>query len=222
MDLDVDDGLLITPTDLPIFPLEGAVLLPHGHLPLHVFEPRYINMIEAALGRHRMIGMIQPRDKLDHPTPDTAALYATGCAGKIVSFSETEDGRFLITLRGICRFNVAHELEMERGFRRVTPNFEPFRQDLDDPSDDGVDRGDLLGAARLYLEARSIECDWEAAESASAQSLITTFSMICPFDPREKQALLECRTLEERGTLLVSLFRMSVLEGDSTFAGTKH
>lgn len=221
-DPDLANASLTVPAALPIFPLEGALLLPHGHLPLHIFEPRYINMVEAALGRQRMIGMIQPRRKSDPSEADTVAVYDTGCVGKIINFSETDDGRFLVTLRGICRFRVAEELALENGFRRIRPDLEPFRMDFDNPSDEGIDRAQLLEAARGYLDARGIECDWDAATSASPQSLITTLAMICPFDPREKQALLECPSLADRNKLLISLFQMSALEADTAFSGTKH
>lgn len=222
MDLDLGNAFLTVPAVLPIFPLDGALLLPHGHLPLHIFEPRYVNMVEAALGRQRLIGMVQPRRKSDPADADTVAIYETGCAGKIINFSETDDGRFMITLRGMCRFRVAEELAMENGFRRVRPDFDPFRTDFDNPTEEGIDRGQLLEAARGFLDVRGIECDWDAAKTASAQSLITTFAMICPFDPREKQALLECPSLADRNRLLISLFQMSALQADTAFSGTKH
>ena len=210
------------PEVLPIFPLEGALLLPHGHLPLHIFEPRYREMIDAALGSRRLLGMIQPRVVYPHPTPDDAELFEIGCAGRIVSFAETDDGRYLITLRGVCRFRVRDELPLVFGFRRVHADYALFGHDLEHGSDDGVDRSRLLVTARNYLRLKAIECDWSAAESASANALVTTFAMMCPFEPQEKQALLECPDLPERARLLVSLFEMAMLGAEEPPAGIRH
>lgn len=130
------------PATLPIFPLDGVLLLPHGHLPLHIFEPRYRAMIEAALGERRLIGMIQPRRDYPHPIPDDARIFDVGCAGRIVSFAETDDGRFLVTLRGVCRFRVDEELPLEaNGFRRVRPDFVPYLGDFDADDEATVERG---------------------------------------------------------------------------------
>ncbi|MFO1127449.1 MAG: LON peptidase substrate-binding domain-containing protein [Rhodospirillales bacterium] len=211
------------PATLPIFPLDGVLLLPHGHLPLHIFEPRYRAMIEAALGERRLIGMIQPRRDYPHPIPDDARIFDVGCAGRIVSFAETDDGRFLVTLRGVCRFRVDEELPLEaNGFRRVRPDFVPYLGDFDADDEATVERGRLLEAARHYLQVKNISCDWQAVEAASLPALITSLAMICPFEPGEKQALLECSSLGERGQLLVSLLDMAVLEADAPAAGTRH
>lgn len=210
------------PATLPIFPLDGVLLLPHGHLPLHVFEPRYRAMIEAALGERRLIGMIQPRRDYPHPLPDDALIYDVGCAGRIVSFAESDDGRFLITLRGVCRFRIQSEMPIEQGFRRVSPDFVPFLADLEPIEDATVDRQRLLDAARIYLKVKSISCDWAAVETASLPALITSLAMICPFESGEKQALLETTGLSERGELLVSLLELAVLETEAPAAGTVH
>jgi Lon protease-like protein len=210
------------PSVLPIFPLEGALLLPHGHLPLHIFEPRYRNMIDEALGQQRIVGMIQPRGSHAQPVPEDATLFPTGCAGRIVSFSETEDGRFLITLKGLCRFRVVEELPPRRGFRRVTPDFSCFREDFAELSDDGIDRASLVRSARTYLEQKGITCDWNAVDAAPASALVNTFAMTCPFEPREKQALLECSDLAARSGMLVSLFTMGVLEQDGAASTSQH
>ncbi|QLH40405.1 MAG: LON peptidase substrate-binding domain-containing protein [Defluviicoccus sp.] len=215
-------SLLRLPLTLAIFPLEGALLLPHGLLPLHIFEPRYRDMIEDALGNARMVGMIQPRGSYEQPVPDEAEVFDTGCAGRIVSFAETEDGRFMITLRGICRFRVTEELPQEQGFRRVVPDYAPFHGDLEPASEDGIDRPLLLATARAYLAVKSIECDWQAAEQASAQALVTSLAMSCPFEPGEKQALLESEDLVDRCRLLISLFEMATLAAESPSAGTRH
>jgi uncharacterized protein len=210
-----EDVIAALPAELPVFPLEGAVLFPHGHLPLHVFEPRYRNLVDEALKTGRVFGMVQPRGEITHPAPDDVPLFETGCAGRIVSFSETEDGRFLVTLKGLCRFRVVRELPMLKGFRRVQPEYEVFRLDLRDFSDEGLDKKAIIRAARAYLEHKGIACDWDAAQSAPAPSLVTTFAMTCPFEPREKQALLETADLAARASLLISLFDMAVLEQDS-------
>jgi hypothetical protein len=210
------------PATLPIFPLDGVLLLPHGHLPLHVFEPRYRAMIEAALGERRLVGMIQPRSGHPHPLPDDADLYEVGCAGRIVSFAETDDGRFLITLRGVCRFRVQMELPLDRGFRRISPDFVPFLVDLDPIEEVALERRRLLEAAKIYLQVKGIACDWAAVEAASLPALITSLAMICPFEAGEKQALLESPGLGQRGELLVSLLELAVLETETPAAGTVH
>ncbi len=210
------------PATLPIFPLDGVLLLPHGHLPLHIFEPRYRAMIDAALGERRLIGMIQPREDYPHPMPDDARIFDVGCAGRIVSFAESDDGRFLVTLRGVCRFRIHEELPIDNGFRRVRPDFLPFLGDFEPVEDAAVDRVRLLETARLYLQVKNISCEWSAVEAASLPALITSLSMICPFEAGEKQALLECSTMSDRGQLLVSLLDMAVLGADAPAAGTRH
>lgn len=221
-DIAADDLILLLPQTLAIFPLEGALLLPHGQLPLHIFEPRYRNMIEEALGNSRMLGMIQPRVAQQNPVPDQADIFETGCAGRIVSFAETDDGRFMITLKGVCRFKVNRELPLFRGFRRIIPDYLAFRNDLEPASDEGIDRGRLLSAARAFLMLKNIACDWQAAETASTQALVTSLAMSCPFEPEEKQALLECNDLTGRCQLLISLFEMAMLTADGPPPSTRH
>jgi Lon protease-like protein len=212
------------PSPLPVFPLEGSLLLPHGHLPLHIFEPRYRAMVDEALGGARVIGMIQPRHEYDHPIPDGAELFATGCTGRIVSFAEAEDGRYFITLKGLCRFRIAAELPMHvGGFRLVTPHYRAFAGDFEAVEGVAIDRERLIDAARAYLVAKEIGCDWQAANAAPVPALITTFAMTCPFEPREKQALLECADATSRGELLISLFEMAVLGGaEGTASHPRH
>jgi Lon protease-like protein len=222
-ELPLEDVLHRLPGTLAIFPLEGALLLPHGQMPLHIFEPRYRNMMEDALGNGRMLGMIQPRGSgHGQIVPEQVEVFETGCAGRIVSFAETDDGRFLLTLKGVCRFRIAEELPLYRGFRRVIPNFDPFRRDLEPASEEGIDRPRLLTAARAFLLMKDIACDWQAAEAASAQALVTSLAMSCPFEPEEKQALLESDDLEARCRLLISLFEMAMLAPDAAPAATRH
>ena len=201
------------PASLPIFPLPGALLLPGGRLPLNIFEPRYLNMVRDALAGERLIGMIQPSEESEDP--GSAETYRTGCVGRIVAFSETDDGRYLITLAGLIRFDVAEELPLEEGYRRVAANFERFRDDLIEDTE-GIDRDSLLEALRAYFEVTGLDSDWSAVEKAPDESLVTSLAMACPFDPPEKQALLEAMTLSDRAETLITILRMSVLESDQT------
>ncbi len=202
------------PERLAVFPLTGALLLPGGRLPLNIFEPRYLNMIEDALGSPgRMIGMVQPLAVDVGLTPDGAALYDTGCAGRITSFSETGDGRFLVTLTGVTRFRVAEELAMHRGYRQVRPDFTPYATDCE--ADEGAlaERDRLLTLLRRFFDVKGIDAEWPAIEEADDGFLVTSLAMVCPFEAREKQALLECSGLEARGQLLMTLMEMAVLAG---------
>jgi Lon protease-like protein len=201
------------PASLPIFPLPGALLLPGGRLPLNIFEPRYLNMVRDAIAGPRLIGMIQP--STDSEDPGSAETYKTGCAGRIVAFQETEDGRFLITLAGLIRFDVARELPLEEGYRRVEPEFDRFRDDLAEDTDE-IDREGLLEALRGYFDVSGLDGDWAAVEKAADEALVTSLAMACPFDPPEKQALLEAMTLGERAETLITLLRMAVMESDRT------
>lgn len=216
IDRDREPSLMTLPAELPIFPLTGAVLLPGGQLPLNIFEPRYLNMVEDALGAGRMIGMIQPGGAPAGLTPDDIALCPVGCAGRIIRFAETDDGRYLITLEGIVRFKVAAELPLHDGYRRVRPDYRPFEADLDDFADTGDvdDRDALLAAMRTYFERKGIAADLDSIENAPDDVLVTTLSMSCPLDPRDKQALLECPNTNERGRLLTRMFQFAVHEGN--------
>ncbi len=217
-----DPAAQTLPEILPIFPLAGVLLLPRGHLPLHIFEPRYRSMTEAVLGGDRMIGMVQPRQAPDEPVGDRANLYKTGCAGRIVSFSETEDGRFYIALRGVCRFRIAEELPMIDGYRRVRPDFSAFGSDLAWADVSGLDRTRLYAAVRAYLSISNLEADWSAVEKASDEALVTALAMTCPFGPLEKQALLECVDFTGRAEMLISLLEMAICGMESSSPGTAH
>lgn len=206
------------PAVLPIFPLWSVLLLPRGHLPLHVFEPRYRAMTAAALREDRMIGMMQPRECGEGPLADTVPLYDIGCVGRIISFSEVEDGRYYLTLRGICRFRIAEELPMREGFRQIRPDFAPFLEDFREPAAVPVDRDRLLGAFRGYIDAKKVEADWDTIGRVSVVDLVLALSMMLPFDPREKQALLECADDAARAELLQTLLEMASREGVG-FAG---
>ncbi|MBX6323334.1 MAG: LON peptidase substrate-binding domain-containing protein [Rhodospirillaceae bacterium] len=198
------------PAELPVFPLPGVLLLPRGRLPLNIFEPRYLAMTRAALAGPRLIGMIQPAEE-ERPGAPPPRLRPLGCAGRMVSFSETEDGRYLIVLKGLIRFAVAAELEMVDGYRRVVPDFAPFRADLE-PDRGAIDRPRLLAALKAYFTAQGIGADWAAVESAEDERLVTSLAMICPFGAGEKQALLEAPDLAARGRMMVSLLEMAAFD----------
>jgi Lon protease-like protein len=201
------------PRVIPIFPLQGALLLPRGQLPLNIFEPRYLAMTEDALGAGRMFGMIQP----DETQPEGAngpALYRVGCLGRLISFSETEDGRFLITLAGVARFAVGRELEMHRGYRRVRADYTAFADDLRLDASPAIDRGPIMDALRGYFTRAGIDANWEAVQRLPDPTLVVTLSMLCPFAPVEKQALLEAASEADRASTLLALLRMGGTEPD--------
>ena len=206
------------PEIVPIFPLTGVLLLPRGKLPLNVFEPRYLAMTEDALSGNRMIGIIQPSDPLSRAS--VPPVYPIGCAGRITSFSETDDGRYLITLTGVCRFETVRELPIVRGYRRVDVSWERFAADLEEPGPTLFDRARLVEGLRTYFKIQGISANWDAIESTPDERLVTSLAMICPFEPSEKQALLECGSLSERASMMIAIIEMSVLDkrGGDTMA----
>lgn len=197
------------PQVIPVFPLAGAILLPRGQLPLNIFEPRYLNMVDDAMAGDRMIGMVQPAGgpaKLPRLSP-------VGCAGRITSFAETSDGRYLITLTGICRWRTTVELPSSAPYRQVRADFAPFEDDLKASADDGLDRHALLEALGVYLETRGLDIDWDSARGAPAEALVNSLSMALPFEPAEKQALVEAPALSDRARVLDALLRIDAAEG---------
>lgn len=196
-----------------VFPLTGALLLPGGKLPLNIFEPRYKAMVDAALGAGRVFGMIQPDGSLADGATGPA-LYQIGCLGRMVSFSETEDGRYLITLLGIARFRTVDELEMRSGYRRVRATTLPMS-----PDPDCGDRDGLLAALRPFFARREMEVNWEQVERMPDPALITTLAMVCPFAEAEKQALLEADSLAARAETLLALLRMDAYSSEVPSAG---
>jgi Lon protease-like protein len=193
------------PTEIAVFPLTGALLLPRGRLPLNIFEPRYLAMTMDALGQGRLFGMVQP----DARGKAAQGLYRIGCLGRISSFSETDDGRLLITLIGVARFRILEELPLAPGgYRRVRADYTDFVTDLLEAEPPPLDRPALLGALKPYFLARGIEANWDAVEQTPDALLVTMLAMVCPFDPPEKQALLEAAEGPERAEMLVTLLRM--------------
>ncbi|HME23270.1 MAG TPA: LON peptidase substrate-binding domain-containing protein [Acetobacteraceae bacterium] len=203
------------PGEFPVFPLPGALLLPRGKLPLRIFEPRYVAMTEDSLGQGRMFGMIQP----DPTVPDIAtgpSLFRVGCLGRLSAFSESDEGHYLITLTGVIRFAIATEIEMRRGYRRVRGDFAPYRADLDlQPRSIRAPRETLLTALRGYFTHRGIDANWDAIKRLPDDMLVVTLAMVCPFDPAEKQALLEAPTDAERAGALLMLLQMGALSQDT-------
>jgi Lon protease-like protein len=202
------------PEIIPIFPLTGVLLLPRGKLPLNIFEPRYLAMTREALGGERLIGMVQPSD----PAPRgqgggmNPPVYPTGCAGRITTFSETDDGRYLITLTGVSRFRITDELPLLSGYRRVKAKWTSFAHDLNPVSDADFDRERLTRGLRGFFTQRQIQADWDAIDKAPGEHLVTSISMLCPFAPSEKQALLEAADLNERAQLLSALVEMATIK----------
>ncbi|MCB9988018.1 MAG: LON peptidase substrate-binding domain-containing protein [Rhodospirillales bacterium] len=198
------------PDEIPVFPLSGVILLPHGQLPLNIFEPRYLAMIDTALCGDRIIGMVQPENMIERITPDTAALHQTGCAGRITAFEETGDGRYLVTLSGICRFSIAEELPMTNGFRRIRPEWAAYACDLAPDENQDFDRGRLLALLKDYFSLHKLNCDWERISQTSNEKLIAVLSMICPLDPLEKQALLESPCCCNRAHLFMDMMEIAL------------
>ncbi len=205
------------PRVVPIFPLPGVLLLPGALLPLNIFEPRYLAMVRDAISGERVIGMIQPCEAA--PDVGAAKVYETGCAGRITVFSETGDGRYLITLTGLIRFDVARELPMIDGYRRVAADYGRFRRDLDEPAGE-IDRAQLLQTLGAYFAANGIEGDWKAIEETEDETLVTSLAMVCPFAAPEKQALLEAMTLSERARAMTAIMAMAAHEPGG--AGAAH
>ncbi len=195
------------PAMLGIFPLTGVLLLPRGHLPLNVFEPRYLTLVEAALSGSRLIGMIQPTEHEEKTLKP--ALSAIGCAGRITGYRETDDNRYLITLTGICRFRVTLEIASDTPYRQVQADYRPFAGDLADGDDADFPRERLLAALNEYLQRRELKADWRSVMNAPAETLVNALAMLCPFEPAEKQALLEAPGWPERVKTLLALLEMA-------------
>ena len=191
------------PDRLPLFPLGGALLLPGGRLPLNIFEPRYLAMVrEAIAAPHRLIGMIQPDATKD-------GLYQIGCAGRVSEFAEQDDGRIVITLTGLVRFQLLESQELEDGYLQGLVSWHDFSADLSQDNS-AIDRPHLMRVLHDYFDAKGYKADWDQLESCEDERLVTSLAMICPFDEAEKQAMLEAPSLAERAQLLTAILEMSV------------
>lgn len=208
-------------SDLPqrfaVFPLPRVILLPGSRIPLNIFEPRYLAMIDDALKGDRVIGMIQPQTEqtpaavssraagVDHP-----ALLNVGCLGRLTSFAETGDGRYHIALTGICRFELHEELPVTTPYRQIIANFSPFTHDLASAIAEDVDRDALLDHLKRYLEHQQLSADWKSVENTPTEDLVNSLAMSCPFETAEKQALLEAPDLAARTRTLLTLIEMTI------------
>jgi len=214
--MQVGNARYLKPSDLPqvvpVFPLSGALLLPGGQLPLNIFEPRYLTMFDAAMAGNRLIGMVQPA--LGEPA-NTPHLAQVGCLGRVTSFSETGDGRYITSLTGICRFRLIDEMQSHHAYRSF--RIAPFVSDLKSrDEEDTVDRAALLAAFRAYLEANKLEADWGSVERASNMTLVNSLAMMAPFEPAEKQALLEAPDLKTRAETFIAITEIVLARfGDS-------
>jgi hypothetical protein len=195
------------PVTAAVFPLSGALVFPRSTLPLNIFEPRYLNMVDDVLASERMIGMIQPAARgIGVRSPPLAHV---GCLARITTFSEADDGRYLITLTGVCRFRVVRELDVETPYRQIEADFETFESDLEPPIGAEINRPRLSEALRRYVSVNGFQADWAAVEEAQAEMLVHALAALCPFEPEEKQALLEAPTLRERVETLVALLELN-------------
>jgi len=195
------------PGVIPVFPLPGGLLLPRAHLPLHIFEPRYLAMVRNAMKGEKIIGMIQPHGLQDDGRP---ALYSVGCAGKIDRFEEIDGGRVLIALKGTCRFRVTEELTVETPYRQVRADYTPYAHDRIPPAPLPAEvRAQLLTQLEQYLQARTLKADWTAIHTADDEMLVNAICMLCPFEDAEKQALLEAVSLAERAEAVMLLMRFA-------------
>lgn len=201
------------PDAIPLFPLPGALLLPRSRLPLHIFEPRYLQMLEDALKTdHRLIGMIQP-----HAVPgrDEKGLHRIGCAGRITQFSETEDGRYMVTLTGISRFRIQSETEGFSPYRRASVAWDGFERDRKGPEQDSrFDRDAFMALLDRYFDSRDLSADWPTLQDADDELLLNSLSMLLELTPEDKQALLEAPSLTTRRETLVTLLEYALRGGE--------
>jgi len=203
------------PKTLPIFPLENAVVMPQAELPLNIFEPRYLNMVHDSLATHHLIGMVQPNPRFQDQGTD---LCRTGCAGRITSYSETSDGRILISLTGVCRFDIAQELDSIRGYRVIEPKWNRFLPDLEIKAiNDGEDREGVISLLKQYFLVKSLSMDWDLVEQFSTLELIHTMAIAIPLEPMEKQAILEAEALQDRAKALCSALEFG-LQASSVYS----
>lgn len=206
------------PNVLPVFPLRGAILLPRASLTLNVFEPRYLALVDHALAGTRLIGVVQPAPEAgdgESPQGKIFPLRRVGCAGRITSFTESDDGRVVVALAGVARFRVGRDVDGEEPFRVCQVDFAPYGEDfVSGYGEDDVDRPRLIATLRSYLIANNLNADWERINGASTERLVNTLSILSPYGPEEKQCLLEARDLRARAEALVALAEMELAARD--------
>jgi Lon protease-like protein len=199
------------PSSIPLFPLPGAMLFPRWGLPLNIFEPRYLNMIDDAMDTHRLIGMVQTVGG-DRASPELASI---GCVGRIMDHSETEDGRYLITLIGMVRFRIDTELDATKPYRQAQVDYSPFTDDLADPQEfASPDHDMIITALEPYAKACGLEANWDSVTNASIEELVSALCAGCPFDVMEKQALLEAPDLQSRAKMLIQLMTINTSQAN--------
>ncbi len=209
------------PKVLPLFPLKRVLLLPRAKLPLNLFENRYLHMFDFALSNGRTIGIIQPNDKKssdkDEKNPN---LYSIGCAGYITAFSQTNDNRYEIILKGLCRFKLGSEQPDSKGFRKAAVNWKNFKEDFEIKKlKNKSKRKEFMDILKPFLKKISVSADWEAIDVSSDEDIVNSIAMGCPFDQSEKQALLEAQNIDERIEILLSLMKMSINENKNLVSG---
>jgi Lon protease-like protein len=206
------------PVRIPVFPLRGALLLPRGYMPLNIFEPRYLAMVDDALAGERLVGIVQPRllqDDVESPEGKSVALRQIGCVGRLTSFTETDDGRYLITLNGITRFTLVREVDHTKPYRVAEVTYADFAADLSHGfGEEAVDRKHLLEVLRAYLDSQNLKADWNSIERSGNEFLVNALSMMSPYGPEEKQALLEAKDLKTRAEILIALAKMQMAAPD--------
>ena len=203
----MDDNINL-PSQIPIFPLPNALLLPGGQLPLNIFEPRYLAMVDDALGHpDRLIGMVQPMEEQDN-------LFGIGCAGRIGYFQENDDGRYMIALNGVCRFRLGGHDLTESGYRLADVSWDEFAADMQDQLEGIADRDRMFTIMRRYFAARGFDADWDQIERSEDEQILNTLAMVCPFEVAEKQALLEADGMARRADLLITMMEMALHEDD--------
>jgi uncharacterized protein len=217
------------PTRIAVFPLRGAILLPRATLPLNLFEPRYLTMIDECIGTSRLLGIIQP----ERPTPGAGqsgmrndapeespsgkqiGLRRVGCAGRVTAYQEVPDGRVVITLTGVARFTVVGEIPTGKPYRMCDVSFEPFITDFDRNADQsGINREQLLAVLKRYLEANNFRADWKSIDKAPSEHLVNSLAVMSPYGPEEKQALLEAADIKSRSEVLIALAEMELAAGE--------
>jgi len=206
------------PAVIPVFPLPGALLLPRGQMPLNIFEPRYLAMVDDALrSGDRLIGMIQPDPAHPGADPDKPQLFHVGCVGRMTQFAESGDGRYLIQLTGVTRFRIAEELSVTTPYRQCRVTYQPFVDDFTPRlGEDAVDRKALLRALTAFLKANNLKADWEGIENAPNEALVNALAMMSPYEAAEKQAMLEAPDLKTRAEILVAVTEIELAKSKTS------